>query len=65
MSDFEEAKDKVMLGVERKSLVLSEDERKLTAYHEAGHAVVSLMIARATTRSTRSPSCRAVARSGS
>jgi cell division protease FtsH len=43
MSDFEEAKDKVMLGVERRSLVLSEDERKLTAYHEAGHSVVSLM----------------------
>ena len=43
MSDFEEAKDKVMLGVERKSLVLSEDERKLTAYHEAGHTVVSIM----------------------
>ncbi len=43
MDDFEEAKDKVMLGVERKSLVLTEDERKLTAYHEAGHTVVSLM----------------------
>jgi cell division protease FtsH len=42
MSDFEDAKDKVMLGVERRSLVLSEDERKLTAYHEAGHAVVAL-----------------------
>ena len=43
MQDFEEAKDKVMLGVERKSLVLSEEERKLTAFHEAGHTVVSLM----------------------
>jgi cell division protease FtsH len=43
MSDFEEAKDKVMLGVERRSLVLSEEERKLTAYHEAGHTVVSVM----------------------
>jgi cell division protease FtsH len=42
MQDFEDAKDKVMLGVERKSLVLSEDERRLTAYHEAGHTVVSL-----------------------
>ncbi len=42
MSDFEDAKDKVMLGVERRSLVLTEDERKLTAYHEAGHAVVAL-----------------------
>ena len=43
MLDFEEAKDKVMLGVERRSLVLSEDEKTLTAYHEAGHTVVSLM----------------------
>ena len=42
MSDFEDAKDKVMLGVERRSLVLSEDDRKLTAYHEAGHTVVCL-----------------------
>ncbi|MGH7582499.1 MAG: ATP-dependent zinc metalloprotease FtsH [Gemmatimonadales bacterium] len=42
MSDLEEAKDKVMLGVERKSLVLTEDEKRLTAYHEAGHAVVSM-----------------------
>jgi cell division protease FtsH len=44
MVDFEDAKDKVMLGVERKSLVLSEEERKLTAYHEAGHALVSLKV---------------------
>jgi cell division protease FtsH len=44
MSDFEDAKDKVMLGVERRSLVLTEDERKLTAYHEAGHAIVGLKI---------------------
>jgi cell division protease FtsH len=42
MQDIEDAKDKVMLGVERRSLVLSEDERRLTAYHEAGHTVVSL-----------------------
>ena len=42
MQDFEEAKDKVMLGVERKSLVLTEDERRLTAYHEAGHAIVAI-----------------------
>ncbi|MDQ2671072.1 MAG: ATP-dependent zinc metalloprotease FtsH, partial [Gemmatimonadota bacterium] len=42
MADFEEAKDKVMLGVERRSMVLTEDERRLTAYHEAGHAVVAL-----------------------
>ncbi len=44
MQDFEEAKDKVMLGVERRSLVLTEDERKLTAYHEAGHAIVAIKI---------------------
>ena len=42
MEDFEQAKDKVMLGAERKSLVLTEKERKLTAYHEAGHAVIGL-----------------------
>ncbi|HEV8123705.1 MAG TPA: ATP-dependent zinc metalloprotease FtsH [Gemmatimonadales bacterium] len=42
MSDFEDAKDKVMLGVERRSLVLTEDERILTAYHEAGHAIVAI-----------------------
>ena len=44
MADFEEAKDKVMLGVERKSLVMREEERRLTAYHEAGHAVCALMV---------------------
>jgi cell division protease FtsH len=42
MVDFEQAKDRVMLGAERKSLVMTEDERKLTAYHEAGHAIVGL-----------------------
>ncbi len=44
MEDFEEAKDKVMLGAERKSLVVSKDERKVTAYHEAGHAVIGLRV---------------------
>jgi cell division protease FtsH len=44
MDDFEIAKDKVMLGTERKSLVLNERERKLTAYHEAGHAVMGLRV---------------------
>ncbi len=44
MDDFEQAKDKVMLGTERRSLVLTERERKLTAYHEAGHAVLGLKI---------------------
>jgi cell division protease FtsH len=42
MLDFEEAKDKVLMGVERKSMVLSEDERRTTAYHEAGHAICNL-----------------------
>jgi cell division protease FtsH len=42
MSDFEGAKDKVMMGVERKSMVMTEDEKRMTAYHEAGHAVVAL-----------------------
>src|SRR5436189_3491726 len=42
MNDLEDAKDKVMLGLERKSMVLSDEERRLTAYHEAGHALVSL-----------------------
>jgi len=41
MTDFEDAKDKVMMGVERKSMILTPDERKLTAYHEAGHALVA------------------------
>jgi len=45
MDDMEKAKDKVMMGVERKSLVVSEEERKLTAYHEAGHAIVGLNVA--------------------
>jgi len=44
MVHFEQAKDKVMLGAERKSLVLTENERKLTAYHEAGHVVLGLRI---------------------
>jgi cell division protease FtsH len=42
MSEFEEAKDKVMMGSERRSMVMTDDEKKLTAYHEAGHAVVAL-----------------------
>jgi cell division protease FtsH len=44
MLDFEDAKDKVMLGAERKSLVLSEEERRISAYHEAGHALLHLLI---------------------
>ncbi len=41
MEDFEDAKDKVMLGMERRSLVMTDDERKSTAFHEAGHALVA------------------------
>jgi cell division protease FtsH len=41
MTDFENAKDKVLMGVERKSIVISEEERKITAYHEAGHTLVA------------------------
>src|SRR3989449_325539 len=44
MQDFEDAKDKVMLGLERKSRVLSDEERRLVAYHEAGHALVGLTV---------------------
>ncbi len=44
MEDFEEAKDKVMMGAERKSLLISEEERRSTAYHEAGHALVAKLI---------------------
>ncbi|HXI07916.1 MAG: ATP-dependent zinc metalloprotease FtsH [Bradyrhizobium sp.] len=43
-AEFEEAKDKVMMGAERKSLVMSEEEKMLTAYHEAGHAIVGLNV---------------------
>ena len=41
MKEFEDAKDKVMMGAERRSMVMTDDEKKMTAYHEAGHAVVS------------------------
>ncbi|MFT6224621.1 MAG: cell division protease FtsH [Paracoccaceae bacterium] len=44
MHDFESAKDKVMMGAERRSMVMTEDEKKLTAYHEAGHAIVGLNV---------------------
>jgi cell division protease FtsH len=42
MQEFEDAKDKVLMGTERKSMVMTEDEKRMTAYHEAGHAVVAL-----------------------
>ena len=44
MEDFEEAKDKVLMGLERKSMVLSEEEKKTTAYHEAGHALIARLL---------------------
>ena len=44
MEQFEKAKDKIMMGSERRSLVMSEDEKRLTAYHEAGHAIVGLLV---------------------
>jgi cell division protease FtsH len=42
MQEFEDAKDKVLMGTERKSMVMTEDEKRMTAYHEAGHAIVAL-----------------------
>jgi len=44
MHEFEDAKDKVMMGAERRSMVMTEDEKRLTAYHEAGHAIVALKV---------------------
>jgi len=42
MQEFEDAKDKVMMGAERRSMVMTDEEKKMTAYHEAGHAIVSV-----------------------
>ena len=44
MSELEDAKDKVMMGAERRSMVMSEDEKKLTAYHEGGHAIIAVAV---------------------
>jgi len=44
MAEFDKAKDKIMMGAERRSMVMSEEERRLTAYHEAGHAIVGLSV---------------------
>ncbi len=44
MADFEKAKDKILMGAERKSMVMSDEEKKLTAYHEAGHAIVGRLV---------------------
>jgi cell division protease FtsH len=43
-NDFDRAKDKIMMGVERRSMVMNDDEKRLTAYHEAGHAIVGLSV---------------------
>ena len=53
MDDFEFAKDKVLMGVERKTLMLTDEEKRITAYHEAGHALVAASSLRAPTRCTR------------
>src|SRR5690348_16114023 len=44
MEEFEKAKDKLMMGTERRSMVMSDDEKKLTAYHESGHAIVGRLV---------------------
>ncbi len=44
MADFEKAKDKILMGAERRSMVMSDEEKKLTAYHEAGHAIVGRLV---------------------
>ncbi|HMM65568.1 MAG TPA: ATP-dependent zinc metalloprotease FtsH [Dokdonella sp.] len=44
MNDFERAKDKIMMGAERRSMIMSDDEKKLTAYHEAGHAIIGRLV---------------------
>ena len=44
MEQFEKAKDKIMMGSERRSMVMSDEEKRLTAYHEAGHAIVGLLV---------------------
>ncbi len=44
MAEFERAKDKIMMGAERKSMIMKEEEKKLTAYHEAGHAIVGRLV---------------------
>jgi cell division protease FtsH len=61
MAEFEDAKDKVMMGAERRSMAMTEEEKKLTAYHEAGHAIVA-STCRLPIRSTRRRSSRAAAR---
>ena len=59
MYDFELAKDKVLMGAERKSMLLTDEEKRVTAYHEAGHALVVGPARPLRPASTRSPSFRA------
>ena len=61
MDHFERAKDKIMMGAERKSMVMKDDEKRLTAYHEAGHAIVGRLVP-GMTRFTRSASFLGVGR---
>ena len=65
MIDFERAKDKVLLGAERRSMIMSDEDKRVTAYHEAGHALVAMRRRRSRTRCTRSRSSRAGWRSAS
>ena len=55
MQDFEKAKDKILMGPERKSMVMPEEERRNTAYHEAGHALIGKLLPKCDP-CTRSPS---------
>lgn len=61
MLEFEKAKDKIMMGAERRSMVMKESEKEMTAYHEAGHAIIGRVVPDHDP-STRSPSSRAVVR---
>src|SRR5690606_28023804 len=62
MADFEKAKDKIIMGAERRSLVMPEEERRNTAYHESGHAVVAKMLPKTDPvhKVTIIPRCRAL-----
>ncbi len=62
MAEFEDAKDKVMMGAERRTLVMTEEEKRLTAYHEAGHAIVALNVPADRSACTRRRSSRAAVR---
>jgi hypothetical protein len=59
MEDFERAKDKIMMGAERRSMMMPEEERRNTAYHESGHALLWPSCCPRPIRCTRSPSSRA------